>query len=125
MQAIKTALAVALVPVYFTILAIGPGDDPSLELSVIFTLIVTALFSLALLRLSGWPWWIPPLVVGSVYFVGHYPLAHFTAHLQASNNVDQDQWFRGRTVVVVGPIIPVAVACIVGWGYARKRRPVD
>jgi len=121
----KVALAIALVPVYFMILAIGPADDPSVGLSVFFNLIVTGLFSLALLRLSGWPWWVPPLIVGLVYFVGHYPLAQFTAYVQASKNLDEGQWFRGRTVIVVGPIIPIVVACIVGWSHTRTRRPVD
>jgi len=121
----KIALAVALVPVYFMILAIGPGDDPSIELAVIFTSIVTVFVSLAFLRLSGVPWWVPPLIVGLVYFVGHYPLFHVTGYLQASKNVDGDQDFRGHTVLVVGPIIPVFAACIVGWVYKKKRRPVD
>ncbi len=121
----KIALAIALVPVYFVILAIGPVDDPSVETAVIFSLIVTVLFALAFLRLTGGPWWFPPLIVGLVYFVGHYPLVHFTTYLQIGKNLDEAQAFQGSTVIVVGPITTVVAACIASWVYKKKAPPVD
>jgi hypothetical protein len=117
----RIAAAVALVPIYFIFLAIGPSDDPAMEMQALFDAIVTALFTLAFLRVSGARWWIPPLIVGLMYFWLHYPVQTLTGYLQADPaSENSGAWFLGL-VRFLDPVATIGSACAAAWIYKKLR----